>query len=354
MTTAFQDALAIIRDQQDFLKGCNEAKTIKHAIDPLLLSVGWNIHRHEETFDQYPLPQDKRVDYSLIVEEKSRIFVEAKEWNLSLKDAHRDQLHGYCLLALKNEQMASKGDVPSLGVLTNGRHWRFYVAPDPYNHKLRQMRHEIDIINQDAEWLERYFSEFLARDRLESDEAIRKTLPKARKQHKKFVESIAVMNELDRNWSQLVENPRRQEELLALFAEKREIQADDEHIKRFLASRGKLFNPVSVKEAKLAFTLRSNGVENTIAVHSWPSLKEELCKSLYERHPENFTDVVLNEQEIQHWFCKSNERPKGFKAFGNSGIFIRGKGSKQTINKLCSDLMTAFGCPDDFLHIEEP
>ena len=130
MSTPFQEALATIRDQQDFLKGCNEAKTIKHAIDPLLQSARWNVHKHEEVYDQYLLPNGKRVDYSLKIDGKSRIFLEAKEWDKPLTDNNRNQLHGYCLTALKDEQMAANCDVPCLAILTNGRIWRFYVAPE--------------------------------------------------------------------------------------------------------------------------------------------------------------------------------------------------------------------------------
>ena len=189
MTTAFQEALKVIERQQDFLEKGDEEDVKEYVIKPLLLNIGWNIFDREELKKEYQLPNGEKVDYSLRLGSKSRVFVEAKRWKPTLSNDNRDQLHRYCLTAVKDKQMASVGDVPCLGILTNGRFWRFYCAPVKNNHKVRQMDPEIDIINPDKKRVEGYFNDFLAREKLETDASVKKTLEKARKHHEIFSQS---------------------------------------------------------------------------------------------------------------------------------------------------------------------
>ena len=125
MTTAFQDILEVIRRQQKFLKKGDEETVKEYVIKPLLFNLGWNIFDPDELSKEYQLPNGEKIDYSLRLNWKSRIFVEAKRWKLRLTDNNRDQLFGYCMTALRDKEMAANGDVPCLGILTNGRHWRF-------------------------------------------------------------------------------------------------------------------------------------------------------------------------------------------------------------------------------------
>ena len=358
MTTAFQDALATIRDQQEFLQGCSEAKTIKHAIDPLLLSVGWNIHKHEETYDQYPLPNGKRVDYSLRVDGESRIFVEAKEWNKKLNDRNRDQLHQYCLTALKDKQMSSNGHVPCLGVLTDGRHWRFYVAPDKTNHKLRQMDPEIDIISDDKKRVQDYFTDFLARKSVQADQSIKDTLTIARRHHREFVKSIAIRNKLIKAWNSLARHPKEQEDLLAHFASIRKIQAEQALIEDLIKSTNSLFNPVTVapKSAKAhptptSFTLNVNGVEETVPIEKWAQLNLKLCEFMYARCPETFSSKVLSIS--QYWFSKTSDNVDGHAPIKGSGISVRTHGAATAIKQNCRKIVTSLGYSANVLTIQE-
>ena len=300
MTTAFQKALKVIERQQDFLEKGDEEDVKEYVIKPLLLNIGWNIFDREELKKEYQLPNGEKIDYSLRLDSKSRVFVEAKRWKPTLTNDNRDQLHRYCLAALKNKQMVSNGDVPCLGILTNGRFWRFYVAPDKTNHKLRQMDPEIDIISADKARVHDYFTKFLNPTKVRSDESKRKTLTIARKHHKKFVESIAIRNKLTRAWNSLIDSPKRQENLLAHFASSQKIQAERELIGDFINSSESLFNPVTlIPKATIAhprptsFTLRANGVEETIPIEKWAHLNLKLCEFLYARHAETFAGKML-------------------------------------------------------------
>ena len=360
MTTAFQHALTKIKSQQDHLEKSGEKEVRNIVITPLLLSIGWDVFDHEEVHNEFPLCDAdisyygietrgletvSKVDYSLRIDGQNLVFIEVKQWsqNQRLTDDNRNQLLFYCGAAGK--------DGPTFAVLTNGRYWRFYIAPVQSTPTLRQFLPELDIVNDEPNKVEGHFRQFLARDGIET---ISKSLHAAHKLHRKFREDEKVLINLTKAWNKLSNNRREQERLLALFAHSQNIQAEEEHIKDFLSKSDLQFRTVTVakkgqKKNPTSFTLADG---DPISVHSWPNLKEKFCELMYDRHPDIFIDKVLV-SEFEGWFLKSIEKPKGFKPLGKSGIYIRGKGSRHNIKKLCSDLMVAFGYPEDSLRITE-
>ena len=357
MTTAFQDALKVIERQQDFLEEGDEEDVKEYVIKPLLLNIGWNIFDREELKKEYQLPNGEKVDYSLRLGSKSRVFVEAKRWKPTLSNDNRDQLHRYCLTAVKDKQMASVGDVPCLGILTNGRFWRFYVAPVKNNHKVRQMDPEIDIINPDKKRVEGYFNDFLARERLETDASVKKTLEKARKHHERFSESIAIRKRLTTAWNTLTKIPTWQENLLAEFASSHKIQADQALIEDFIKSTDNLFNPVTAKtparnqltQKPTSFTLNTIDVDKTIAVNSSADVMRKLCKLLYEHCPDTFSQSVLNIG--QAWVSPTHDIKEGHEEIGDSGVAVSVHGAAKVLEDRSRKVVASLGYAKESLII---
>ncbi len=356
MSTPFQEALATIRDQQDFLKGCNEAKTIKHAIDPLLQSARWNVHKHEEVYDQYLLPNGKRVDYSLKIDGKSRIFLEAKEWDKPLTDNNRNQLHGYCLTALKDEQMAANCDVPRLAILTNGRIWRFYVAPEKNNHKLRQMDPEIDIVNRDKTWVQNYFMDFLSRNNVRPGEPTEKTLKAARKRHKDFEKRRDIWTRLHRAWDRLASanSHGEQRRLVLHFAHSQGIEAEEGLVQAFLKQNHySLFNEVAVtpprspSQKPTSFTFE--GMGNSELVQNWADLLRKVCAILYDHHPDSFSKSVLSIG--QAWISPVGEMKNGHEQIGESDVAVSVHGNAKSLEDRCRKIVERLGYAKESLII---
>ena len=351
MTTAFQKTLEGIERRQDFFDKGDERTVRDYAIKPLLLNAGWNIFDPEEVNEEQVI-SNERVDLSLRMGGKSRIFIEAKRWKLGLTDENRDQLHRYCLAALKDEQMAANSDVPRLGILTNGRFWRFYVAPDKTNHKLRQMDPEIDIINADKTWVQNYFTDFLSRKNVTPGEPTKKTLTAARKRHRKFVESIAIRNKLIKAWNSLIRHPKEQEDLLSLFASSRKIQAEQGLIEDLIESTNILFNEVTFtsKKAKsqkpTAFSL-GNGQQEP--VKNWADLLRKLCTLLYQQHRDHFSQCFLSIG--QAWISPVDEMKKGHEQIGDSDAAVSVHGNAGSLEYRCRKIVASLGYAKESLII---
>ena len=110
-----------IEEHRDILTG-NEAQTKSSLIEPVLRSLGWDDSdltrvRKEYGTEVGGLKSGEKVDYALIKDGKPVILVEAKHLNSALNDTSRKrQLFRYL-----RETSAS------VGILSNGRHYDFYV-----------------------------------------------------------------------------------------------------------------------------------------------------------------------------------------------------------------------------------
>ena len=356
MTTAFQKALEGIRQRQDFFNNGDEKTVRDYVIKPLLLNACWNIFNPEEVNEEQVLTNE-RVDFSLRIGGKSRIFIEAKRWKRGLKDDHRDQLRRYCLTALDNEQMKSAGDVPSLGILTNGRFWRFYVAPVKNNRKLRQMDPEIDIVNRDKNWVQNYFMDFLSRKNVRPGKPTEKTLKAARKRHREFVKSITIRDKLTKAWNSLAGHPNEQKDLLSLFASSHKIQTDQALIEDFIKSTDSLFNPFTAKtsprnqltQKPTSFTLNTIDIDKTIAANSFADVMRKLCKLLYEHCPDTFSNNVLNIG--QAWVSQTHDIKEGHEEIGDSGVAVSVHGAAKVLEDRSRKVVSSLGYAKESLII---
>jgi hypothetical protein len=100
-------------------KEMNEQNTKTALIDPVLRSLGWEVGNLEEVMQEYKRkPQDKPVDYALLLLREPKLFVEAKALGQNLDDRKwANQIMGY----------ASVAGVKWV-VITNGDEYRIYNA----------------------------------------------------------------------------------------------------------------------------------------------------------------------------------------------------------------------------------
>ena len=351
MTTAFQEAFEKIIKQKQILKSADERAVELAVLLPLLSSIDWDTTNLSEVYPQEGFHDSKdKVDYALQIDNRVRVYIEAKKWQKDL-DPEEKQLLRYFIAAGKNK--------PRLGVLTNGSEWRFYLAPLKPKRKKDEPKLRrflvLDIVNGKLNEVESYFWKLLSRKSILPGGG---AISEGRKLWEKHLEDKALMDQLTKAWNRLAVNANDQEEVLSFLAEKRDIEVEEEHVRRFIKANGFLYKTVDVapkrkRQLPTTFTLAN---EETVEVHSWPSLKEKFCESMYKRHPDIFADVVLNDQKFMDWFQKSDKKPKRFKELGDSGIFIKEKGSKDSIKTLCSDLLDAFDYPEKSLtiHINQP
>lgn len=100
-------------------KDLNEQNTKTALIEPVLRALGWNVGDLEEVQQEYKRrPQDKPVDYALLLLRTPRLFVEAKGLEQNLNDRKwANQIMGYATVA-----------GVEWVVITNGDEYRIYNA----------------------------------------------------------------------------------------------------------------------------------------------------------------------------------------------------------------------------------
>ena len=352
MTTAFQEALEKIKLQSQILESGDEKAVESVVIPPLLMSLGWDTFDLSEVYPQWRITSEAndKVDYALRLNEKNRLFIEAKQWSNKLNAKNEEQLRDYCNAAGK--------DKPRLAALTNGRQWRLYLSPLSAKSKdetpnLRRFL-EFDITTVASDELEGYFNTLLARESVQPGGG---AIAEALRLRDIYVKNRTVMNELRNTWNKLVNSQKEQSEMLWLFAQHHKIEADDEQIRRFLGSNDSLFNPVSITSAKqpgqkpTCFRISIEGKEETVPVTKWADLNLELCNFMYERHPDTFSTKVL--PISTYWFSNTSDNVDGHSPVGDSGISVRTHGASAAIKQNCKKIVATLGYSESAFSIQE-
>ena len=113
-----EDTLTHILDHEHQLADVNEATTQQYVVLPILRALGWDDTdlASMEVLPEYQV-ESRRADYALYVKpiENPAVLIECKRWNAPIT-RHEEQICFY----------AYSGDI-LLAIITNGRHWRFYL-----------------------------------------------------------------------------------------------------------------------------------------------------------------------------------------------------------------------------------
>ncbi len=155
-----KNTLTHILEHKRQLADANEATTQQYVVLPILRALGWD-DTHLAAMEVVPEYQvgSGRADYALYVKhsESPVVLIECKRWNEPIA-RHEEQICFY----------AYSGNIP-LAIITNGRHWRFYLPHWRASSLADRIFCEIDIADQYSAVsdLERY----LLKSNIASDEA---------------------------------------------------------------------------------------------------------------------------------------------------------------------------------------
>lgn len=205
----------------------DEAAIKQTVILKLLSDLGWDTFNRDEVFPEFST-ENRKVDYALRINNKNKVFIEAKRGNEEL-DKHQKQLLDY-----------SFAEGVTLAILTNGTTWWFYL-PIKEGEWTKRKFYTIDFKSQsEIEILEKLIS-FLAKKNILSGESIRtaeETL-KSKTKERAIEESLPVV------WRNLLANPSS--EFIQLFAEETKkhcgFRPTDEYVVKFLNNNEEIREP---------------------------------------------------------------------------------------------------------------
>ncbi|MDI6642189.1 MAG: type I restriction endonuclease [Elusimicrobiota bacterium] len=217
-----EELMVFIADlrSNSLINSFDEATTKQAIILRLLSALRWNIFDTSEVQPEYSV-SSKRVDYSLRINNTNKVFLEVKKVSEDLEN-HQEQLLNY-----------SFQEGVKLAILTNGITWWFYLPLNEGNWEQRRF-YAIDIIQQDPSDISSKFIDFLGKENVESEIAVKK----AEQIYKGQVKDIEIKRNLPRAWNKLISEP--DDLLVDLINETLEkicgYRAEEKIIERFLHS----------------------------------------------------------------------------------------------------------------------
>ena len=340
MTTRFQKTLSKIIAQEEVLKNADERAVELGVVLPILRSLDWDTEDIRQIYPQQGFDDHRdKIDYALKINDASRVLIEVKQWEVKLDD-HRKKLLEYCI--------AAGIDVRRLAVLTNGHRWELYIAPDKSHDTLRLfLDFDITAENPKPKEIEKDLRKYLAFDKLSNIKAIPQAAYYA---HNKIIQNAKNLSKAKQAWNRLVGSPKEQEKLLEQFAEIHGLNIDVEQFRKLLEpTNGRLFNPVAdtsrspkTQSKPSSFTLEAEDWKEDVQVKYWYEVHFELCKIMYNRHPDNFRDNAL--QISNAWFFESAKNDKDYLPISDSGVWIKKKGANAySMKDLCKRIAAKFG-----------
>lgn len=198
----------------------DEASTKQAIILPILHLLGWNTYNIEEVTPEFSV-ENRRVDYSLRLNNSNEFFIEVKKTGEDLKN-YQEQLLGY-----------SFRQGVELATLTNGITWWFYLPTKKGDWKARKF-YTIDIIQQESNDVASKFVDLISKDNVQSGKAVQH----AKSIYEERVRKEAIENTLPEAWNKIITEPDTL--LIDLIAETTgklcKFKPDNEEVKRFLGS----------------------------------------------------------------------------------------------------------------------
>jgi len=252
----------------------DEATTKQAIILRLLSGLGWDIFNTNEVKPEYSVA-NKRVDYSLRLNDSNKVFLEVKKVNEEL-ESHQKQLLDYSF---------QKG--VKLAVLTNGISWWFYLPLNEGNWEQRKF-FAIDIMQQNPEDTSKRFVEFLSKDNVTKELAVKvaETLLKGR------VKEIEIRQNLPKAWHKIVSGP--DELLVELINETLEKicghRAETEQIVAFINNHINVPSAIVGRDVKRQIgtvgkppdtTINKGNKSRTMLSRSFPQ-EDTLCRFTYK------------------------------------------------------------------------
>jgi predicted type IV restriction endonuclease len=178
----------------------NEDATKQSVILPLLQTLNWDIFNPNEVAPEFTI-KSKRVDYSLRLNGRNWVFIEAKRPGANLEN-HQNQLLDY-----------SFQEGVKLAILTNGNSWWFYLPLREGSWEKRKF-YSVDIQQQNLNEIQQKFKDFLSKKNIKSNQAFKN----AENVFDSRIKAKEIKTTLPKAWNKLVSEP--DEFLIELLKEK--------------------------------------------------------------------------------------------------------------------------------------
>lgn len=316
----------------------SESKTRSYLVDPILKSLGWGPSALDHELSTGPRKKAK-ADIALRPHRRIEMIVEVKSATLDVSDEDVDQLQEYCLL----------GKV-SLGLLTNGRAWRFYYGMNA--NRKDYFAQEINVTAGDFDTLAIQLDRFLSFDSVKSGKA------------KKFIKEAWGRRTSLPKWTQILQ--KRWNALLPKMTKivEKDLKASGKEIPRdvieaFLRERTNLQDvsgfvaaPVS-RPRPAAAPASPKGKPTHIELFrermpfpGWRNALRKFLAEVYERNPDSLRQLV---ERRPRSFVQNPEEGR-FRApfeIGASNIWTETHLSADVIRKLIRDVCSYLDLPED-------
>ena len=324
------------------------------AIEPILRELGWDIYDTKEFRSEYNLSGGK-VDYALRLENRTKVFLEAKNPREEL-GKHQRQLLEYAF---------EKGT--PLAVLTNGLEWWLYLSSAEVDWEERRFC-DINLKNQEISQTADSLIDFLSRENVRSGYAV----GYAESLLYKFWEAKKIEEALPKAWNKLITDP--DDQLLALLNQRvMELcgwGANPDQLKHFLANVSKpapsppnsASRPVQslpTKQPNQSFgsyngtkIVRFTFQGQTYGASPWTRLLITLAEQLYQLHSPEFQKVLELRGNKRPYFSLNKQEMRKGRLISNSGYFAETDLTPGQIVHRCHALLTTFGYSPDDLQIE--
>jgi predicted type IV restriction endonuclease len=169
----------------------DEQATKQGIILKILLILGWDVFDINEVYPEYVL-KSQRVDYSLRINKKNKVFIEAKRISTELEN-HQEQLLKYSFRA-----------GVSLAILTNGLSWWFYLPLMKEAWWEEKKFYTVDLLQQEPERIAAKFVELLSKDNITSGQAIKNAEATHEDQQKRNI----IKKTLPKAWNKIISEPQ--------------------------------------------------------------------------------------------------------------------------------------------------
>ena len=336
----------------------DEAATQQGIVLPVLQLLGWNIFDTNEVKPQYSVGAGK-VDYSLRISNDDKVFIEVKRIGEQLEN-HQEQLLKYAF-----EQGVK------LAILTNGVTWWFYLPLYGASWPQRKA-YSIDIFQQGSADIASRFVDFLSKDNVSTETAVKN----AEAVHKGQQKINKLRETLPKAWNKIIEEA--DDLLIDLINDTTEklcgFKADSQLVEEFLSthkerltigeaaatriappSRSPLRHP---KRQPVGESYRGKSIScfyfrgSRYEVRSWKGLLMGLSGILYAAHPTEFERVSEIRGRKCPYFTRNASELRVAERFQNTNIFVETNLGAEQIVKICFAMLAVLGYSASDLRIE--
>lgn len=318
----------------------------------VLDAAGWNAFDLSEVEPDFQAGSAK-VDYALksassprlrsSAAPKALVEVKALDENLESERSHR-----------RITNLCARANV-EIGVLTNGLSWLFFLcSPDTG----RQDNSICEInIQQDPDTAATELSNYLAKDRVSSGQAVRSAERSLRDRNRDEV----LRNSIIEGWQQVVRGlDEGLVELIAVAAEQKTgARPENRLVRRVLIEQrtdlltsaidsGDSLASSGGRSRPASFTFESQRHD----VRSWSELLVGVCLMMRDRHPDDFESIMQIGGRKNPYFSRDPDVLTQPRPIGDTGIFAACQGAGSQITNRARRVLEQFGHTGDSLVVE--